>query len=406
MSYLYGISPNNKIKATGSKGKYLFFKNKKCLDLSFASGSLILGHTSKVFKKSIKSINQTGSNYSLLNTFVEKFSLTLKKIYPEFSKFIMCATGSEANMKALRIARAITGKKKIAMISGSWHGSVDELLYSSHDDMSKFQKKLSNGLVNYRNTILIPYNNIERSLKILKKQKKQIAVLIMEPIQQSLPLEQSEKYIKEIYRYCKKANILICFDEMITGMRLPQFAVFKKLKITPDILTFGKIFGGGVPIGIIGLKKKIEIKLNKSKNAVFFGGTYSFNPLSSYIGLNTLGYIIKNKKKIYQKLEKLSDYFTKEFNNFTYRHNIDVKLIRYSSIIRILFTKKKTMNKIQKDENEFKKTKKINQFKEYVFKKNIFLSKNGAIFLSYENSKKDIDYILKIFKSGLKQYLS
>ena len=203
MNYLYGENPKNEIKAIGAKGKYLYFKNKKCLDLSFASGSLLLGHTSKIFKNSLKKVEQIGSNYSLINTFVEKFSIILKEIFPDFSKFIMCATGSEANMKVLRIARAITAKKKIVMISGSWHGSVDELLYSSKDTKSKFQKKLSNGLIDNKNTILIPYNNIGESKKILNKQKKNIAILIIEPIQQSLPHLQSEKYIKQIFKYCK-----------------------------------------------------------------------------------------------------------------------------------------------------------------------------------------------------------
>ena len=404
MSYLYGINPKNEIKAISAKGKYLYFKNKKCLDLSFASGSLILGHTSKVFKNSLKKIEKVGSNYSLINTYVEKFSVVLKKIYPDFSKFIMCATGSEANMKALRIARAITKKNKIVMISGSWHGSVDELLYSSNDAKSKFQKKLSNGLINNKNTILVPYNNIEESIKILNKQKKDIAILIIEPIQQSLPLIKSEKYIKQIFKYCKKNNILICFDEMITGLRLPEFSVFKKLKIIPDILTFGKIFGGGVPIGIIGLTKKIEKALNK--NMVFFGGTYSFNPLSSFLGLNTVSFILKNRIKIFKKLEVLSKYLTNSLNEFTEINNIDVKLIRYASVIRIIFTKKSLQNKIQKDQEESKKIKKINKFKKFVFQKKIHLSKNGAIFLSYENSKKDIDYILKIFKYGFKKFLA
>ena len=316
----------------------------------------------------------------------------------------MCATGSEANMKALRIARAITKKNKIVMISGSWHGSVDELLYSSNDTKSKFQKKLSNGLINNKNTILIPYNNIEESKKILNKQKKDIAILIIEPIQQSLPLIKSEKYIKQIFKYCKKNNILICFDEMITGLRLPEFSVFKKLKIVPDILTFGKIFGGGVPIGIIGLTKKIERALNK--NMVFFGGTYSFNPLSSFLGLNTVSFILKNRIKIYKKLEDLSKYLTNSLNEFTEKNNIDVKLIRYASVIRIIFTKKSLQNKIQKDQEEFKKIKKINKFKKFAFQKKIHLSKNGAIFLSYENSKKDMDYILKIFKYGFKKFLA
>lgn len=139
---------------------------------------------------------------------------------------------------------------------------------------------------------------------------------------------------------------------------------------------------------------------------VFFGGTYSFNPLSSFLGLNTVSFILKNRIKIFKKLEVLSKYLTNSLNEFTEINNIDVKLIRYASVIRIIFTKKSLQNKIQKDQEESKKIKKINKFKKFVFQKKIHLSKNGAIFLSYENSKKDIDYILKIFKYGFKKFLA
>jgi len=405
MNFLYNENPKNKIKATKGDGKYIYINGKKLLDLSNASGSLLLGHTSSVYKKSLDKLKNIGSNYSLMNTFVENYSLMLKKIFPEYSKFIMCATGTESNMKAIRIARAITNKKKIAMVSGSWHGSVDELLYAGKDKKCKTKKILSGGLTNSKNTILIPYNNFTTSKKILDTNKKQIALLIIEPIQQSMPLKESEEFIKLIYKYCKKNNILLCFDEMISGMRLPELSVYKKLKTTPDILTFGKIFGGGVPIGIIAITKKVENLLNKNKHAVFFGGTYSLNPFSSYLGLNTIKYIYKNKKKIYNKLETLSEILTTQLNNFISNNNLDLKVIRYSSILRIIYSNKNLKNKFEKDLIENKKIKKIIRFKKYIYDNNIFLSRSGAIFLSYQNSIKDIDLILKTFKSGFKKFL-
>jgi glutamate-1-semialdehyde 2,1-aminomutase len=404
MNFLFNENPKNK-KANKAIGKYIYIGRKKLLDISYASGSLLLGHTSNTYKKSLNKLRNIGSNYSLINNFAEKYSLIIKKVFPEFSKFILCASGTEANMKAIRIARAITSKKKVVMISGSWHGSVDELLYTGDGEKLGKKKYLSNGLSNNdKDTIVIPYNNFIGSKKILDKSKRKIALLIAEPIQQALPLPRAEAYIKSIVRYCRKNKIIICFDEMITGMRLPEFSVYKKINMPPDILTFGKILGGGAPIGVIGIKKKIEISLKKKNNYVFFGGTYSLNPISSYLGSNTIKYILKNRVKIYKKLDKLSEILANKLNEFIKEKNLDVSIIRYSSILRIIFTKKKVDNKLQKEIEEFKNIKKIKKFHEYVFKKNIFLSKNGAIFLSNKNTMKDINYISKVLKSGLKNF--
>lgn len=404
MNYLFNPGPAETITASKANGKNIYIKGKKLLDLSYAAGSLLLGHTSKVYKKSLNDLEKIGSNYSYSNVFTENYSLILKKIFSEYSKFIMCTSGTEANMKALRISRAISKKKKIVMVSGSWHGSVDELLYISKDKRCNKKKKLSNGLSNSKNTILIPYNNFLESKKILQKNKKQIALVIIEPIQQSIPLYESENYVKKLHNFCKKNKIMICFDEMVTGMRLPEFSVYKKLKVVPDIITFGKIFGGGAPIGVLGITSKVERKLIKRDNQVFFGGTYSLNPLSSFLGSNTIKYILKNQKKIYSKIENLSHNLTDQLNEFISIKNLDIKIVRYSSIIRIIYSKKNLRNRFDRDIEEKKKINQIIKFKNYIYKKKIFMSKYGAIFLSFENSITDINYIAKIFKSGFEKF--
>ena len=119
MNYLFNPGPAETITASKANGKNIYIKGKKLLDLSYAAGSLLLGHTSKVYKKSLNDLEKIGSNYSYSNVFTENYSLILKKIFSEYSKFIMCASGTEANMKALRISRAISKKKKIVMVSGS-----------------------------------------------------------------------------------------------------------------------------------------------------------------------------------------------------------------------------------------------------------------------------------------------
>jgi glutamate-1-semialdehyde 2,1-aminomutase len=193
---------------------------------------------------------------------------------------------------------------------------------------------------------------------------------------------------------------------MVTGLRLPQLTVQNKLKIFPEFMTLGKIFGGGMPIGIIALHKTIVKKYDQKIKKIFFGGTYSLNPMSYHVGMETVKYILQNRIKIFNKVNCLAKFLSDELNKFLIKNNLDIKIYRYNSIIRIIYSKKLVTNKHQKELAEKSKLKSILDFKRYIFKKNIFCSENGAIFLSYENNLKDIKYILSVFNKGFKKYFS
>ena len=394
----------NKFRVKSGKDQYIFLKNgKKLIDTSFCSGTLLLGHSKNFLNNSFIKQLKKGVAYGLPNTNADKYSLFLKKIFGNYSKFILCNTGSEANNKAIRLARSITKKEYIVMTSGSWHGSVDQLLFDLSSNNYLDKRELSAGLTKDLNKkiILVPYNDYEKSITILKKFKSKIAMVIIEPIQQALPSKKCEDYIKNIYNFCKSKNILICFDEMITGIRVDKFSVQKSLKLKPDLSTFGKIIGGGLPIGAIGLSKTVERKLSKQKNKVFFGGTFSGNPLVTEIGYQNLKYIYKNKKKIFDYLENLSDYFEKSLNLFLKKKKLNLKVIRYYSILRIIYTKNIIKNKFDRQNKEENLSKKINQFQNFAANNGVYLSKRGAIFFSYSYTKKDVKYLIDIISKGL-----
>ena len=137
---------------TSGKGSNIYINNKKYLDLSLCAGSHILGHNPTIFKKSIKNVEKLGiSNFAAKNKYAVELSKTLKKIFPKYEKFVFCNSGTEAVMKSLRIARAVTQKNIIISITGSWHGSTSELLYTNNN---KFEGvELSSGLdLNFKKT--------------------------------------------------------------------------------------------------------------------------------------------------------------------------------------------------------------------------------------------------------------
>ena len=193
---------------TKGLGSNIYINNKKYLDLSFCAGANLLGHNSKIYKKTLKQlINLNISNLAAKNLHAYKFSETLKKIFPKYSKFIFCNSGTEAVFKSLRIARAISNKSLIISVAGSWHGSVNELLYTTNSKLKNIA--LSNGLDKQtkKNIRFIPYNNIERSKKILKKFENKIMCIIIEPVQGCLPIL-AKNYLKFLSDYCKKKKKL------------------------------------------------------------------------------------------------------------------------------------------------------------------------------------------------------
>ena len=399
-----GYQPDNIFFRKG-KGSFIFSNKKKYIDLTSGGGCLILGHNNKILKDSIKKFLRLNiSNFAQPNEYAVEFSDTLKKVYPQFRKFIFCNSGAEAIIKALRICRAITNKKKIINVSGSWHGSVDQFLFTSNKKNKPIP--ISDGLNdNKKNLIYIPYNNIETSLSILEKNKKKICCVFVEPIQGCLPDKKSEDYITFLSNYCEKNNIILVMDEIVTGLRIDGSSVQNRLNLHSDISTFGKCFGNGLPLAFIGISEKIyKIILNKKKN-IYFGGTYSANSLSTFVANQTLKYVLANKNKIFNKIKSTSKIFKDKINYFIKRNNIDAKVYAYESILRIIFSKNAINNRIQRDFLEKRKDNNVLKFKSFLLKKKILYPKNGIIFFSNTITKKQLSYLIKNINFGLKKYL-
>jgi len=391
-----------------AQNQFLFQGKKKILDFSLSSGALILGHSNKVFCKSLRSQINKGSNYSNKNLNEINYLKVLKKTFTEFDNFIFSNSGSEANIRALRIARAITNKDKFAMVNGSWHGSVDNFMFDFKKGNKIFPnnvQSLSSGIeYTKKNIIVLPYNNISLTRKILDKNSKKISVIVIEPIQCGIPYANSIKYLSFLDSYCKDKKILLWFDEVITGLRVKNFTIYKQFNLKPNIVTFAKCFGGGMPIGITSFNSKILKKIKNDKK-IFFGGTCSGNPMSTKVGLDTFLYIKKNKKKIDNHINNLASLLEKKINEFCKLKKLKFRLQRYESIIRPIFSSEEINNKFfrEKYDPEFNNSLEL---KNYLTKKNIFISSNCCFFISYCHNIKNIYKLEKELKKYILRFNS
>ncbi len=390
---------------TGAKDQYLIKGKRKYLDLSFGAGTLLLGHQSKIFKQSLNNI--TSKKLSLVaipNNEAINYSALLSKFLKNNSKFIFCNTGSEAILKSIRIANAISKKKMIVCVTGSWHGSVDRTLFTTNKSLKSMP--ISSGLTDYnkKNIKFIPYNDIKKSKKILDKIKKKISCILIEPIQSSLPQHNMKKYLKFLDKYSKQNKITLIFDETISGVRFNASTVQKIYNLNPDISTFGKCFGGGLPIGIIAIKKNVLKKISKLKLKVFFGGTFSGNQISTYLGKKTLEYILKKKKKIFPDLEKKSSYLEKQIKGFISTNNIKANIFRYHSMFRIVFSKEIPKDRVERDFLEKNKNRKIEKLRKFLFDKGIYYPSNGILFISTQTNYLDLKKIANNINLALAKF--
>ena len=253
-----------------------------------------------------------------------------------------------------------------------------------------------------KDLVMLPYNDIKLSRKILDKNLKRISVVVIEPIQCGVPNKESIKYLKFLIKYCKSKKILIWFDEIITGMRVKKLSIFKKYNLKPDIVTFAKCFGGGMPIGITSYNLIVQKKLKKLKKKVFFGGTFSGNPISTILGLKTCEYLKKNHIKINKHINFLAEYLESNINSYCKNNKISFRLLRYESLLRPIFTEKNITNKFDRNKYDPMFVNTI-KFKNYLLSRNIYLSANCCFFISYCHTKKDIENLSMILKTYLKK---
>ena len=371
--------------------------NNKYIDTRFGAGTFILGHTKK-FNEQIKNQIDKGTLFGYPSENEEIFRNTLKQNLSWFENFIFCNSGSESIMRAFRIARSFKNKSKIAIISSFWHGGYDGTQIKNNYQNNKIISSSGINDEHVENLILLPNNNIEKCIEILNENKEELAMVFCEPVQQIVP-HINQQLLKTLRDFTKKNNILLGFDEMITGFRLSIGGAQEYLNIHADIACYGKIIGGGYPIGVVGFNKEINSHINNVELPIRFGGTFSGNPLSMFAGNLVLNSLIKNKD-MYDKINRLTKELCDDINEFCKSYKFQMRFCYVGSFYRIIFTNKKITSMEERDKYELP-----NQQQKLFFtilKNNgLLVASNPLAFISELHTKSDIEKIKKIYKESI-----
>ncbi len=284
------------------------------IDCCMAYGPLILGHAHPAIKEAIREQIEKGWLYGTPIELEIKYANLIRKLYPSIKMLRFVNSGSEATMAALRLARGFTGKKKIVKVEGSFHGAHDAVLIKAGSGATTHGIPNSAGVPEefVANTLQVPYNDTQALIDLLEKNS-DIACFILEPVMGNSGLILPEKsYLKEVRKITSENDVLLIFDEIITGFRLASGGAQEYYGVKPDLTTLGKIAGGGLPCGIFGGRKDIMERTAPSGD-VYQAGTFSGNPLTLSAGYAAVRFLVK--ERIHSYLEKITRQIVEGIND-------------------------------------------------------------------------------------------
>ena len=292
-------SPVRAFKAVG--GEPLFIERGKgskiydvdgseYLDYVLSWGPLILGHTHPEVIKEVIGVLEKGTSFGAPTFRETELAKIMVKAVPGMEKIRLVNSGTEATMRAIRLARGYTGRDKIVKFKGCYHGHADYLLVKAGSGATTFGFPDSAGVPRdfTRNTILVPYNDITVIEKVIKENHGEIASVIIEPVAGNMGVVLPEDgFLQKLREITREYGIVLIFDEVISGFRISYGGAQQYFRVIPDLTCLGKIIGGGLPVGAYGGKKEIMDNL-APLGSVYQAGTLSGNPIAVAAGTCTL----------------------------------------------------------------------------------------------------------------------
>ncbi|MCU0821897.1 MAG: glutamate-1-semialdehyde 2,1-aminomutase, partial [Spirochaetes bacterium] len=336
---------------------------------------------------------------------VEIAEMVIKR-FSSIEKVRFVSSGTEATMSAIRLARGYTGRDKFIKFDGCYHGHADHLLVAGGSGLATFGTPDSAGVTknNAKDTIVAPFNDMNRLEKIVKKEKDSIAAIIMEPVPCNYGLiPPAENYLRDIRKLCDKYGILLIFDEVINGFRLARGGAQEYFNVKADITTLGKIIGGGLPVGAYGASKEIMSKIAPD-GPVYQAGTLSGNPLAMAAGIATLKKL--DRIRAYDILKEKSTKFKVLIEPALKKYSGRVLALQMESIFAIYFTDRKKITGL--DDVKSSDMKLFAKFHREMLDRGIYLAPSGyeVGFLSTAHGDRDLKKTAAALSESLDAVLS
>lgn len=323
-----------------AKGAYLFDEDgNRFIDYINSWGPMILGHAFEPVVNVLKESVENGTSFGMPTEMETKIAELVVDSVPSIGQIRFVNSGTEACMSAIRLARGYTGKDKIIKFAGCYHGHSDSFLIEAGSGAVTFGKPNSPGVTQgtARDTLLANYNDLASVESLIAQNPDEIACLIVEPIPGNMGcIEPKPGFLKGLRELCSQNEILLIFDEVMTGFRQALGGVQQRFGIDADIVTFGKIIGGGLPVGAFAARKEIMDYLAPN-GPVYQAGTLSGNPLAMSAGYTMLK-TLKENRTIFESIDKKTEYLASGIEEVLEKHQIAHHVNRVGSMMSVHFT--------------------------------------------------------------------
>ncbi len=389
-----------------AKGAYLYdVDGNKYIDFIASWGPMILGHAYDEVIEAIQEQAVFSTSYGAPTELEIKMAELIKSMVPNVDLIRMVSSGTEACMSAIRVARGYTGRNKIIKFEGCYHGHADSFLVKAGSGMATLNIQtvpgITGGVAN--DTLTCAYNDLEALTQLVHLYKGEIAAIIIEPVVGNMGcIIPQQGFIEGIRKLCDEHEIIFIFDEVMTGFRLSQGGAQETLKVDADLVTYGKVIGGGMPVGAFGGKRHIMECVAPLGN-VYQAGTLSGNPLAMIAGYTTLS-ILKNNPGIYKELSDKTTYLKEGLTKVLTAANTPFVINQFGSMISVHFSDHPV--------NDFESAASANNelFKKYfhaMLNRGIYLPPSAfeSWFLNNELTYEDLDKTILATDQVLKEIL-
>jgi glutamate-1-semialdehyde 2,1-aminomutase len=386
------------------EGAYVYDADgNRYLDTSVGFGLHMLGHRHPEVAQAIKGRTELGWMFGIHTTAQMTLARLLHEASPCAERVVFCNTGSEATMYAIRAARAFSGRERIALFDGFYHGAHDYGMWVTDPDSPREAPRklpMGHGIPRALEPLvmLLPYRD-RAAFDLIRRNADELALVLVEGVQSSNPQPGAGEFLGELAEVCRQSGVLFGIDEVITGFRLAYGGAQARFDVTADLATYGKVLGGGLPVGAVtGRADLMEVFTGLgAARGMFSGGTFSGNPLTMEAGTAAVGHLARHPE-IYQRLDAAGDRLAAAVNEFCREHQLPAQMKQVGSMFHMFFQREPidSMRDVRTDGREAGKA-----FYLHALNRGVLVPGTHRAFLSAAHGDAEIDRLIDVFRSSL-----